>query len=131
MASAIRLASVNSLCAEDESLALVPSITPHCTVNGWYWERFSCRRLPLLLQSCLLAVLPHVSHLPTLGLTQTPVHPYRHTPSALQRTNKTATPAPPFFNSVAVARCPCATTSLSSFQSFRSSPSLISRGSWN
>lgn len=31
---------------------------------------------------------------------------------------------------MAVARRPCVTTSLSSFQSFRSSPSLICRGSW-
>lgn len=57
---------------------------------------------------------------------------YRHTPQTPRpsKSNKTATPAPPFLTLVALALCPCATTSLSSFQSLRSSPSLISRGSW-
>lgn len=99
------------------------------------WCRYCCKR-------CLSAVLsPHVFHLPTFGLSQTPVHasmihpipPYRHTLTQTPRpskSNKTATPAPPFLTLVALALCPCATTSLSSFQSLRSSPSLISRGSW-
>lgn len=52
--------------------------------------------------------------------------PYHHTPFALQND-----PRPSFFNCLPVARCLCATTSLSSFQSFRSHPSLISRGPRN
>lgn len=126
--SPARLTTVDSSAPRLSSLPLTLDFSPHCRTDG-AGGRFSCRRLPLLLQSCRAACSPHVSYLPTLGHAQTPAHPYRHKPPRPSQTNETTTPASPFFNSVAVARRPCATTSLFSFQSFRSPPSLISRRS--